>query len=117
MRINADLSCALDGWNNESVTGSRYKNDKRIEQNAIQDKPFELIIVSRGAFRLTRFVEQRFHGGVLARELLDRKIFGFVICQTKLIFAADRVVLDLLQVIDRLIDLFDGLWNFWLAMQ
>ena len=117
MRINADLSCALDGWNNESVTGSRYKNDKRIEQNAIQDKPFELVIVSRGAFRFTCFIEQCFHGGVLACELLDRKIFGFVICQTKLIFAADQVVLYLLQVIDRLIDLFDAFWNFWLAMR
>ena len=80
MRINTNFSCAFDGRNNESVTGSRYKDDKRIEQNAIQDKPFELIIVSRVTFRLTRFVEQRFHGGVLSCELLDRKIFGVVVC-------------------------------------
>ena len=78
----------------------------------IQDKPFELVIVSRGAFRFTCFIEQCFHGGVLACELLDRKIFGFVICQTKLIFAADQVVLYLLQMIDRLIDLFDGFLEF-----
>lgn len=80
MRIDTNFSRAFDGRDNESVTGSRYKNDKRIEQNAIQDKPFELIIISRVAFHLTRFVEQRFHGGVLSCELLDRKIFGFVIC-------------------------------------
>lgn len=54
-------------------------------------------------------VEQGLHGGVLASELLHREVLGLVVGQAQVALASQQVLLDLLQMVDGLVYLVDGL--------
>ena len=48
-------------------------------------------------------IEQCLHGRIITGQSFNRQCFGFVVCQTKIIFTAQQFLFNLLQVADGLI--------------
>ena len=66
--------------------------------------------IARSAFLiLLQLREFCLHGGIAARQPLDGQILRLVVGQAQIVFRFGQIVLDLLQMLDGLIDLGNGI--------